>query len=547
MTDEPESGLASPFAPFKHSTYRAIWIANLSSNFGSLIQAVGAAWLMTSITDSASMVALVQASTALPIMLFSLTSGAIADNFDRRRVMLAAQGFMLVVSAVLAASAYSGLLSPWLLLTFTFLIGCGTALNNPAWQASVGDMIPRSDLPAAVALNSVGFNLTRSVGPAIGGLIVAAAGAAAAFAVNALSYLPLLVVLARWKPEVKAASLPRETLPMAMRAGLRYVAMSPNIKTVLLRSFIFGLTAISILALLPLVARDLLGGGPLVYGMLLGAFGIGAVGGAVISGELHRHWSSEAIVRGAFVGFAICALISATSSNPWLTGASLLIGGASWVLALSRFNVTVQLSTPRWVVGRALALYQTATFGGMALGSWMWGLTAEHYGAEVALLSASLLMLAGAALGLVLALPEETSLSLDPLDRWREPHVALDLKPRSGPILIMIDYIIREEDTPAFLKVMGERRRIRRRDGARNWSLARDLENPELWLESYHTPTWIEYVRHNQRATHADATVGEKLRSLHRGSEPPRVRRMIERPIDWSHLVVVAKPVVDMP
>ncbi len=546
MTDEPGTAPASPFAPFKHETFRAIWLASLSSNFGGLIQAVGAAWLMTSITDSASMVALVQASTALPIMLFSLTSGAIADSFDRRGVMLTAQTFMLAVAATLAVCAYSDLLSPWLLLTFTFLIGCGVALNNPSWQASVGDMIPRADLPAAVALNSVGFNLTRSVGPAIGGLIVATAGAAAAFAVNALSYLPLLFVLARWKPDAKPASLPRETLPMAMTAGLRYVALSPNIEKVMARSFVFGFAAIAILALLPLVARDLLNGGPLVYGLMLGAFGIGAIAGAFLGTRLHRHLSGEAIVRCAFIGFAVCALVCATSPTPWLTGGSLLVGGASWVLALSRFNVTVQLSTPRWVVGRALALYQTATFGGMALGSWIWGVIAEQYGADAALLSASILMLAGATLGLVLALPEETALSLDPLNRWREPHLALDLKPRSGPILIMIEYRIRVEDTSEFLEVMGERRRIRRRDGARNWSLARDLEDPELWMESYHTPTWTEYVRHNQRATHADARVGEKLRSLHSGAEPPRVRRMIERPTDWSALVVT-KPVIDLP
>ncbi|WP_307968094.1 MFS transporter, partial [Sinorhizobium medicae] len=231
----------SPLAPFRHDIFRTIWIASLASNFGGLIQAVGAAWLMTSISQSVNMVALVQASTSLPIMLFSLVSGALADNFDRRRIMLVAQSFMLAVSGLLTVCAYYGIVTPWLLLIFTFLLGCGTALNNPSWQASVGDMVPRDDLPAAVALNSMGFNLTRSVGPAIGGAIVAAAGAAAAFAANTLSYFAILFALARWKPVTPENRLPRETLGRAVSAGLRYVAMSPNIGKVLVRGFAFGL------------------------------------------------------------------------------------------------------------------------------------------------------------------------------------------------------------------------------------------------------------------------------------------------------------------
>ena len=241
----------------------------------------------------------------------------------------------------------------------------------------------------------MGFNLTRSVGPAIGGAIVAAAGAAAAFAVNAASYLALIFVLLRWQPTVPANALPRETIGPAMAAGLRYVAMSPNIGKVLLRGFVFGFAAISILALLPLVARDIIKGGPLLYGVLLGSFGIGAVGGALISGWLRQVLSSEWCVRLAFIGFALCAAVAGLSTYPWLTCAALMIGGANWVIALSLFNVTVQLSTPRWVVGRALSLYQTATFGGMALGSWSWGLAAEDFGPDKALLASAALMIAG--------------------------------------------------------------------------------------------------------------------------------------------------------
>lgn len=546
IDDDNGTQRSSTLAPFRHGIFRAVWTASLASNFGGLIQSVGAAWLMTSITTSSDMVALVQASTALPIMLFSLASGAIADSFDRRKVMLVAQGFMLVISILLTIFAYKGLITPWMLLSFTFLIGCGTALNNPSWQASVGDMVPREDLPAAVALNSMGFNLTRSVGPAIGGIIVAAAGAAAAFAVNAASYVALLTVLARWKPDLSPSRLPRETLGAAMGAGLRYMAMSPNIGKVLLRSSVFGFTSGSILALLPLVARDLVSGGPLTYGIMLGAFGLGAVGGALISGRLRQMLSSEVMVRCAFLGFSICSLTAALSPYAWLTATGLLIGGACWVLALSHFNVTVQMSTPRWVVGRALSIYQTATFGGIALGSWVWGVVAETHGVEAALIAAAISMLAGGAIGFVVPLPQLTTMNLDPLNRWTEPLLSLDLKPRSGPIAIMIEYVIGEKDLPEFIELMAERGRIRRRDGARNWTLARDLENPDIWIESYHTPTWLEYVRHNTRATYADAAISERIRALHSGAERPRVRRMIERQTSAQQAIVTPKGPIDL-
>lgn len=537
----------SPLAPFKHETFRAIWFANLSSNFGGLIQAVGAAWMMASISESVNMVALVQASTALPIMLFSLVSGALADNFDRRRVMLTAQCFMLTVSLILTVSTYFELITPWLLLTFTFLIGCGTALNNPSWQASVGDMVPRSDLPGAVVLNSMGFNITRCIGPAMGGMIVAAAGAAAAFAVNVFSYFALIYTLTRWRPMRAPSALPRETLGRAVSAGLRYVAMSPNIGNVLMRGFLFGLSASAILALLPLVARDLVKGGPLVYGFLLGSFGIGAIGGALVSTRLRESMTSEGIVRLAFTGFAASAGVLAMSTNAWLSSAVLLLSGACWVLALSLFNVTVQLSTPRWVVGRALSLYQTTTFGGIAGGSWIWGLAAEEFGPDLALAGSSMLLLLGAAVGLRMALPEAKSMNLDPLNRFSEPLLKLDLTPRSGPIVVMIDYNIAEEDVPEFLAVMSDRRRIRIRDGAGHWSLMRDLENPEVWTESYHTPTWVEYVRHNQRRTQADAAIGDKIRALHRGPDEPRVHRMIERQTVLPANFAVERPHINIP
>jgi len=519
----------SPLAPLRHQTYRTIWIASLASNFGGLIQAVGAAWMMTSLSSSENMIALVQASTSLPIMLFSLISGALADSFDRRRIMISAQFLMLVASVMLTVFAWLGWLSPWLLLFFTFMIGCGTALNNPSWQASVGEMVPREDLPAAVTLNSVGFNITRSVGPAIGGAIVAGAGAAAAFLVNSLSYFALIYALMQWKLPAPTSQLPREHLGAAISSGMRYVAMSPNIGKVLVRGFLFGLSASAILALMPVVARDLVQGGALTYGVMLGAFGLGAIGGALVSARLREALSSEWIVRVAFLGFAFSSGMTAISTNAILTSLALTIAGACWVLALSLFNTIVQLSTPRWVVGRALSLYQTLTFGGIALGSWVWGALSEIHGVSFALQLSCLLMLFGVLVGYFLQMPAFASLNLDPLNRFVEPPLRLDIKPQSGPIAILIDYEIDDSDLPEFMALMTERRRIRIRDGARNWNLMRDLENPDIWTESYHVPTWVEYVRHNHRRTQADAEAWDKLLTLHRGDKRPRVHRMIER------------------
>jgi MFS family permease len=519
----------SPLKLFKNQTFRSLWIAALASNFGGLVQAVGAAWLMTSLSDSQNMVALVQGSVALPIMIFSLLAGVFADNFDRRRVMLIAQFFMLVVSITLTILAFTDWLTPWTLLTFTFLIGCGTALHNPSWQATMGDIVTREELPAAVSLNSMGFNLMRSIGPAVGGAIVALAGAAAAFAVNSLSYIAIILALLRWQAPPRDTHLPREPFGSAFAAGLRYVAMSPNLLRVILRGFWFGLSAIAVLALLPVIVRETLSSMAFVYGIMLGCFGMGAVGGALMNSSLRNRFHNEAIAKGAFTFFAAACVALALSELPVISGAALLVAGACWVLAMSMFNVTIQLSTPRWVVGRALALYQTGTFGGMAAGSLIWGLIAESGGPRMALLIAAVLLLLGALIGLRLPLPEFGGVGLDLSNRFKEPPTHFDIKYRSGPVMVMVDYEIAQDDVPDFLATMSQRRRVRIRDGAQQWALLRDLHHPNHWSESYHMPTWGEYVRHNERRTNADTVISDRLRQLHRAEGPPVVHRMIER------------------
>ncbi len=519
----------SALAPFSNSVFRSLWVATLISNLGGLVQAVAAGWAMTILTDSEHMVALVTASTSLPIMVLSLFAGVLADNYDRRRIMLVAQTLMLVVSVGLTLTNYLGVLTPWLLLSFTFLIGCGAALNNPSWQASVGDIVPREQVPAAVMANGMSFNLMRSIGPALGGLIIVAAGVTTAFTLNALSYLAMILALAMWSRPVVERTLPRERFGQAAAAGIRYVGLSPNLLRIILRGFLFGLTGVSVLALLPLVARDPLTGSASTYGFLLGFFGVGAVVGAFNNGRIRARFNNETIVRTTFVGMALGVLLLSVAQGMLLAAIALLVCGACWVTTNALLNVSLQLSTPRWVVGRALSFYMTGNAGGMAAGSWIWGLMAEEHGLQIALVGSAAALVLGGIIGYRLPLPEFDRLNLDPLNRFIEPTLAVQLTQRTGPIMITVDFDIAEEDIPAFLAGMSARRRVRLRDGARRWSLLRDLEHPSIWTEKYYVATWVEYIRHHQRRTVSDSGISETLHALHRGTEPPRVRRMIER------------------
>lgn len=522
--DEPDSVLA----PFRFPVFRDIWLASMASNLGGLIQSVGASWLMLSIAGSAEMVALVQASVAMPILTFSLLAGALADSFDRRRLMLVAQIVSLLGSVALAACAWLDLLTPWRLLAFTFLIACGTALYAPAWQASIGDMVPRRAVPGAVALNSLGYNLARSVGPAMGGVIVASASATAAFSVNAVAYIGLILVLARWRPRREDDMLPREAIADAVRAGVRYAALSPAISTVLGRGLVFGLGASAIASLMPLLARDVVGGGPVTYGFLLAGFGAGAIAGAAGSGRLRHRTSSETIVRGACGATAAATLLAGFITVLPAALAVMCVAGAAWVLALSTFNVTVQLHSPRWVVARTISLYQMATFGGVTFGSWIWGMAAERAGLLIALAGAALTLLLCTLLGVRRPLAPISERNFDPLRSWPHAGTEAAIEGRSGPIAIMIEYRIAPSEQSRLLAAMAEQRRVRRRDGANDWTLLRDLANTEIWIERFRFPTWHDYIRFSRRTTHDDAAAYDRIRSLHRGPAQPLVRRMLE-------------------
>lgn len=377
----------APLAPFRVPAFRAIWFANLASNLGSTIQSVAAAWLMTDLTTSHRLIALVQASATIPIMLLGLFAGAIADNFDRRRVMLAAQVGMLVVSAVLSVLTWYGAITPLLLLTMTLLVGTGTALNSPAWQASVRQQVGRDDLPQAISLNSVAFNLARSVGPALGGVILSIFNTAVAFAINAVSFIGMVVVLLRWHP---VAEQPRQRQPMlsAIATGVRHCAGSSPIRRLLLRGFTLGFGVAAYNGLLPAIARTQLGAGEIGFGLVLGAFGVGSIIAALFVTSLRRRFGFELLSTAATVGFAVAQFSLALAHGLIAALPAAFLAGTAWVFTLTSMNIAMQLMSPDAILGRCLSIYQAVTFGGMALGAWAWGTVADWRDLPFALHSA---------------------------------------------------------------------------------------------------------------------------------------------------------------
>jgi predicted MFS family arabinose efflux permease len=532
MTDQPKRqnfAADGVTAPLRHSVFRRIWLASLLSNFGLLIQGVGAAWAMTQMTSSADKVALVQTALMLPIMLISMPAGAIADMYDRRIVALISLAIALSGATALAVTSWLGLATPQILLALCFVVGSGMALFGPAWQSSVSEQVPAETLPSAVALNGISYNIARSFGPAIGGIVVATAGAFAAFATNAALYLPLLIVLLLWRRTSEPSRLPRERLNRAIVSGVRYIANSPSIRIVLARTLVTGLIGGSVSALMPLVTRDLLHGGAQTYGIMLGAFGIGAVIGALNIAEVRKRMSGEAAVRACALSMSFAIAAVAISREPVLTAAALVLAGAVWMLAVALFNIGVQLSAPRWVAGRSLAAFQAAIAGGIAMGSWGWGRLTDAAGVETALLVSAALMFVSPLLGLWLRMPRIGARDED-AEVLADPEVRLMLTARSGPLVVEIEYRVDQENARGFHNVMQEVQLSRQRNGAYGWSIARDIADPELWTERYHCPTWHDYLRQRNRSTQSERALHQRAIDFHMGPDPIRVRRMLERP-----------------
>jgi MFS family permease len=518
-------------APLRHALFRRIWLASLLSNLGLMINGVGAAWAMTQMTSSADMVALVQTALMLPIMLLSLAAGAIADMYDRRIVGLAALGLGLAGAITLSVLAFLNAVTPNGLLIFCFLIGSGMAMFGPAWQASVSEQVPADTLPSAVALNGISYNIARSFGPALGGVIVAAAGALAAFVSNVVLYIPLIIVLYMWQRTLQPSRLPPERLQRAVVSGVRYIVHSPSIRVVLFRTLVTGIAGGSVLALMPLVARDLLRGGAQTYGIMLGCFGMGGVLGALNIARVRKSLSSEVAVRLCALIMGIAIVVLAMSRHPVLTGAALIAAGACWLVSITLFNIGVQLSTPRWVAGRALAAYQAAIAGGVAVGSWIWGHIANFAGVDHTLVLAGAMMFVSPLLAIWLPMPSTEGNNTDPSDTLAEPEVNLAMTPRSGPIVVEVEYRIARNTAREFFDLMQKVQSSRQRNGAYGWSIARNIADPELWTERYHCPTWLDYLRQRDRATQFERGLHLQALAFHIGDKPVQVRRMLERPV----------------
>jgi MFS family permease len=400
----PPAGTGT-FSPFRYPVFRAIWIANLFSNLGGTIQSIAAAWMMTELTTSHQLVALVQSSATVPIMLFGVFAGAIADNYDRRQVMLWAQVGMLVFSAVLALLAYLGVLSPVLLLAFTLTVGIGTALNSPAWQASVRQQVDPKQLPQAIALNSISFNIARSIGPAMGGVLISVWGTSFAFLINAISYIGLIGVLLWWRPEPRP--IDRRAILPAVGIGVRYCWTSSPLRRILLRGLSLGFSLAAYQALLPTIVSDQLHGNEFHFGLMLGLFGIGSIAAAPFVGPIRRKLQLEGILALGSLMFVFVLALLAEVHVIWYALPAAFVGGIGWVLILTSINTAVQMRSPDAILGRCLSIYQAVTFGGMAIGSWVWGAVADWQSLRFALYAgAAFLIVSFVTLRLVAPLPK---------------------------------------------------------------------------------------------------------------------------------------------
>jgi len=518
------------WAPLQIAAFRAIWFASLAASIGTWFQNVGGVWLMTSFTTSPLLIALMQTTTTLPVFLVGLPAGALADIVNRRRLLLATQGLILVAAAALSFLTFARLMNPPLLLGFTFVLGLGAILANPAWQAINAELVPPDELPAAVTLSSVSYNLARAVGPALAGLIIAVAGPAAVFLLNAIAFL-YVVVLTRWHPAPHRAVLPAERLIGAMRTGVRFVQNSPEMQTVLIRTFCFIFPISGLWALLPvLVNQDLRLGAP-GYGLLLGCIGVGAVIGAAVLPQVQR--TIPVGDRQVIISTVVLALVMIALGylrNLLVLCLITTIGGTAWIMLVSSFNVAAQEASPTWVRARALGAYLVINQGGTALGSLLWGAVASLLGDPLAISLAGLGAILGLAAGLRWHLADSEKQDLRP---WHVSVPRLLIEPRlqEGPVMVQTEYCVDPQQAEDFLRAMREVRRMRERDGAFGWFLARDPANEEHHVEAFMAESWLDYLRQLERMTNADHATLDYARSFHQGSAPPSVTPLIgERP-----------------
>jgi MFS family permease len=478
------------------------------------MQDVGAGWLMTSLSSSPSLVALVEAADSFPIMLLALPAGALADIVDRRRLLIAIQVYLLIVAGTLGILTLLELTSPWMLLGFTFALGVGAAMMLPAWGAIVPELVPADEMPAAVALNSIAINASRAVGPAIAGVLVAAVGPWLVFVLNALSYIGILAVLLRWRREHHKSTLPAERFLTAIRVGMRFVMHTRGLQVVLIRGSAFFVFASATWSLFPLIVRQELGRGPEIYGLLLTCIGVGAVGGATLLPRIRARYSRDVLVAGASALYALAALALAHLQNIGLLALAMLATGVAWIAILSALQVSAQMTLPAWVRARGLAAFVVVFMGGMALGSVLWGQVATRTGIPAALTTAALGMVVAIALTWRFKLGQHEVLDFTPTLDWAAPVVAEIPEPDSGPVMVTIEYRVRPDKRPEFVAAMQDVREMRRRNGAYFWELFHDSADPARYIECFMDESWLEHLRQHERASVADAAIRQRAKQF---------------------------------
>lgn len=515
------------WAPLRLPMFRAFWLASLGSNIGTWINGTASGWVMTDLSPSPVMVSLVQAAASLPIVMFALAAGAFTDIVDRRRYLIVTQIWMALSAAALAFLAGTGQLDAWSLLILTFALGSGAAMAMPALNASTAELAPGNLLPQAVALGSLSMNLSRAIGPAIGGLLLAQLGAWAAYSLNMISFIGMVLMLCYWKRERDEQALPPERFFQALRAGLRYARMASLFRAVLIRATAFILFATSVWALLPLIARSELGGGPGTYGLLLTFVGFGAVAAAIFMPRIRMHLTRDRLVLVATMVYALTTVALATIRSETMLYGVMVICGAAWLSVLSSLQVAAQISVPGWVRGRALSLYIMIFSTGMTLGSLLWGWVAAQAGTPASLLaSATGAVLAALAVrGFSLGAREAPDLA--PSYHWTHPSVAEEPDQDRGPVLVTIEYEIALDQREAFLEAMQPLGIIRRRDGAFAWGIFEDIAIPGRYVEIFQVDSWLDHLRQHARVTREDQRIQETIHRFHIGSAPPRVAHFV--------------------
>jgi len=515
----------SLWQPLRNRTLRQLFLASTVSDMGTFVQAVGSAWLMVSLGASPFFVALTQTASTLPFFLFALPAGAIGDVVDRRRLILYTEAWMTCVAIALASVTIAGRMTPLLLLALTFALSAGDAFEAPAWHAVLPELVRRDELPAVSALNGIEFNIAQALGPALGGALIAAAGVGAAFVVNVISFLGVIIAVARWKRHVGARTTPRETVRGATIAAVRYVHHVPSIRALMLRSGVVMVFGSAPLALLPAVAYRV-SGSAAAYGVLLGCFGAGAIGGASLMQWVRTTASTEVVVSTAVVALGSSALaIVGVHSLPGLIGV-MFLSGAAWILVVSLTGALVQMMAPDWVRARVLAIFLLVTQGGLAVGSAVWGAIASSASIDTALVWAGFGTLATTVLGLWIPLPDGAA-DPSPWNHWRMPAIVADLAPSldQGPVLVTVSYRVDLENCHSFLQAMRKTERIRRRDGASRWGLYRDLERADEYLETFVVVSWAEHLRQHERAIRGDSAIEQLIQTQIKGD--PVVRHFI--------------------